>query len=208
MNNTRATILARVAIAERTTRLPPSAAAPAAVSAATPSLQQCVDRFARELLAIAVELHVCQDEATVRARLADLIDGKRVLSWDPVLLPYSAGTVLQRPVLGASPRDAQAEAEVGVTACDGAIADTGSLALLSGPGRSRTVSLLPPIHIAIVMRSDIYPTMSDFFAARQSAVDGAASCTFVTGPSRTADIEMTLTMGIHGPGRVIVLLGP
>jgi L-lactate dehydrogenase complex protein LldG len=208
MNDARATILARVANAERTTRLPQTTVAPMPVSAVAPSPQQCVDRFARELQAIAVELHVCPDEAAVRARLADLVAGKRVLSWDPALLPYGAGSVLQRPVLGASPREAQSDAEVGVTACDGAIAETGSLALLSGPGRSRIVSLLPPVHIAIVMRSDVYATMSDFFAERQSAVDRAASCTFVTGPSRSADIELTLTLGIHGPGRVIVLLGP
>jgi L-lactate dehydrogenase complex protein LldG len=208
MNDARATILARVASAERTMRLPPSTVAPIPVSAVVLSPQQCVDRFARELQAIGVELHLCADAATVRTHLADLVAGKRVLSWDPDLLPYGAGRVLNRPILGASPREAQSDAEVGVTACDGAIAETGSLALLSGPGRSRIVSLLPPVHIAIVMRSDVYPTMSDFFLARQADVDRAASCTFVTGPSRTADIELTLTLGIHGPGRVIVLLGP
>jgi L-lactate dehydrogenase complex protein LldG len=208
MNDARAAILARVASAERTTRLPQATVAPLPANAVVLSPEQCVDRFARELQAIGVELHVCADSATVRTRLAELVAGKRVLSWDPALLPYSAGSVLNRPILGASPREAQGDADVGVTACDGAIAETGSLALLSGPGRSRAVSLLPPVHVAIVMRSDLYQTMSDFFAARQSHVDRAASCTFVTGPSRTADIELTLTLGIHGPGRVVVLLGP
>jgi L-lactate dehydrogenase complex protein LldG len=50
--------------------------------------------------------------------------------------------------------------------------------------------------------------MGDYFRDRSEAIAGSACCTFITGPSRTADIELTLTLGVHGPGRVIVIVGP
>jgi L-lactate dehydrogenase complex protein LldG len=50
--------------------------------------------------------------------------------------------------------------------------------------------------------------MGEFFRERAADIAAAANCTFVTGPSRTADIELTLTLGVHGPGRVVVIVGP
>jgi L-lactate dehydrogenase complex protein LldG len=50
--------------------------------------------------------------------------------------------------------------------------------------------------------------MGEFFTARAEAMAQSANCTFVTGPSRTADIELSLTIGVHGPGKVVVILGP
>jgi L-lactate dehydrogenase complex protein LldG len=97
---------------------------------------------------------------------------------------------------------------VGVTGCHAAIAETGSLVLLSGPGTSRTVSLLPPVHLAVVRPEDLCSTLAELFATRQGLLRDAASCTIVTGPSRTADIELTLTLGVHGPGVVVVVIGP
>ena len=82
------------------------------------------------------------------------------------------------------------------------------MVLLSGPGRSRAVSLLPPVHVAIVRRGDLRASLGDFLREARDAMAGAASCTVVTGPSRTADIELTLTLGVHGPGAVIVVIGP
>jgi L-lactate dehydrogenase complex protein LldG len=131
-----------------------------------------------------------------------------VLSWDPAHLPYQAGTVLNDPTLGQSPRAFQATADVGVTGCDAAAAETGSLVMFSAPGRSRVVSLLPPFHVAVVERHRIHFSMAEVFDAYRDRLESSASCTFITGPSRTADIELTLTLGIHGPGRVAVIVGP
>src|SRR5262249_28187977 len=83
--------------------------------------------------------------------------------------------------------------EIGVTGCAAALAETGTLALLSGPGKPRAASLLPPVHVCIVRRDDIRSTMGEFFAERAGDIASAACCYFITGPSRTADIERAFT---------------
>lgn len=98
-----------------------------------------------------------------------------------------------------------AEADVGITWADYGVANTGSLALLSNPSQSRSVSLLPPVHIAILKAGDILPHMGDIFLKLNTA-KLPSSLTFITGPSRTSDIEMDLTLGVHGPGKVFVLI--
>ena len=64
------------------------------------------------------------------------------------------------------------------------------------------------MHLAVVRRQDLFFGMGEFFARHDARIAGEAACTFVTGPSRTADIELTLTLGVHGPGRVVVVVGP
>ena len=137
-----------------------------------------------------------------------IVSARSVLAWDARQLPYDVDRVLVGAARGSSPRDLQAAAQIGVTGCDAAIAETGSLVLLSGEGKPRTASLLPPIHLAIVSEADLRDTMDEFFRERAADIAGAACCTVVTGPSRTADIELTLTLGVHGPGQVIVIVGP
>ena len=203
----RAAVLARLAAAQRTARLPPPPAAKPFVS--TPrGVAECRERFAQELAGLGVDCHVESSPEAVRARVSALVEGKKVLSWDPEELPYGLGAVLSRAARGASPRAEQAAAEIGVTGCHGAVAETGSLAVLSGPGHSRSVSLLPPMHVAVVKPPDFCFTMGEFFAREARRIGEAACCTFITGPSRTADIELTLTLGVHGPGKVVVVVGP
>jgi L-lactate dehydrogenase complex protein LldG len=207
MSDARAAILNRVRQAERTARLPATAQvrvpAPAARTA-----DECLRRFLDELAALGVDAHVESSAADVRARVAACVAGRSVFSWDPQWLPYDVGAVLADATRGDSPGDRRADAEIGVTGCDAAIAETGSLALLSGEGRPRAASLLPPVHLAIVRRADLRFGMDEYFRERADAIASAACCTFVTGPSRTADIELTLTVGVHGPGKVIVVVGP
>lgn len=203
----RTAILARLAAAQRTALLPAPPAAKPFLSPAR-SMAECRERFVRELEALGVDCLVETSPEAVRGRVRGLVEGKKVLSWDADQLPYDVGSVLGGAVRGSQPRDEQAQAEIGVTGCHGAIAETGSLAVLSGRGCSRTVSLLPPVHVAVVRAADLLFSMGEFFARHSERIAGAAGCTFITGPSRTADIELTLTLGVHGPGRVIVIVGP
>ncbi len=203
----REAILARVRAAQGTAWLPASPVPAASAAPAVPPAD-LLDRFRRELDALGVANHLEATEEDVRRRVASLVAGKRVLAWDAGHLPYGVGTVLGDCAGSATPKDVQAETEIGVTGCHAALADTGSVVLLSGPGRSRAVSLLPPVHLAIVRRGDLRASLGDVLRESKDALAGAASCTVVTGPSRTADIELTLTLGVHGPGVVIVVVGP
>jgi len=96
---------------------------------------------------------------------------------------------------------------VGITGCFCAIAETGTLMLLSGPATPASVSLLPETHIALVPAARIVATMEQAFAllrAERGALPRAVN--FVSGPSRTGDIEQTIVLGAHGPCRVHLLI--
>jgi L-lactate dehydrogenase complex protein LldG len=208
VTDARTNILARLRQAERTGRVP-VASAPIQIPPAVPrAIDERVRRFVEELAALGVEAHVETAAADVRARVASIVAGLTVFSWDPACLPYDVASVIPNAIRGDSPRDQQAAAGIGVTGCDAALADTGSLVLLTGAGRPRAASLLPPTHLAIVRLNDLRDGAEEYFRDRGDAIASAANCTFVTGPSRTADIELTLTVGVHGPGRVIVVVGP
>jgi L-lactate utilization protein LutC len=206
----RTAILARVRAAQRTAVLPhphtPAEPGPSAAAPAVPT--ESLARFERELSALGVEVHHAESGDSARDVVRRAVHGKTVVNWDASALPHDLFSVLPAPSTGSSTRDEQAAAEIGVTASDAAIAETGSLVLLSGPGRARTVSLLPRTHLAVVRRGDIVPTLADAFERLHDRMQTAASCTVITGPSRTADIELTLTLGIHGPGHLIVVMAP
>jgi L-lactate dehydrogenase complex protein LldG len=104
-------------------------------------------------------------------------------------------------------RGARGDDLVGITGACCAIAETGTLVVLSGPTTPPSVSLLPETHIALVRRSSVLRSMEDAWShirTVESALPRAVS--FISGPSRTADIEQTVTLGAHGPYRVHIIL--
>ena len=116
-----------------------------------------------------------------------------------------------------SERDAQRQqlrekaihTEIGLTGVDYAIAETGTCVLIPRKGVSRLVSLLPPVHIAVVERGQVLPSLDEIFTLRRDAFnDGnlGSYMNFISGPSRSADIEYTLVTGVHGPGEVYMVL--
>ena len=96
--------------------------------------------------------------------------------------------------------------EVGITQAQAGIAETGTLVLDSSVERNRLVSLVPPVHIAILDASRIYMTLGETLSALQSGAEVSPAITFITGPSRTADIELTLAIGVHGPQELYVIV--
>ena len=103
-----------------------------------------------------------------------------------------------------------AESDIGITEVDFAIADTGTLVLFSENKKPRIPSVLAPVHIAVLKKENILTNIHELFSrikTQYSDLTEISSCmTFITGPSRTADIELSLTLGVHGPGRLIVFL--
>ncbi len=101
------------------------------------------------------------------------------------------------------------QADVGITWVDYAIGYTGTMALFNSANTGRSVSLLPPTHIAVMQKSDIVPTMSTVMRhlmERRGQGQLPSAIDFITGPSRTSDIEMDLSIGVHGPFRVWVVV--
>jgi L-lactate utilization protein LutC len=128
-------------------------------------------------------------------------------------------TMAVEEVATGSERDAQRQmwrekaivADIGVTGADWTIAETGTCVLIPRKGLSRVVSLLPPVHIAVVERGQVLPSLDELFALRREAFlsgEQIGYMNLITGPSRTADIEYTIVTGVHGPGEVhMVLIG-
>lgn len=102
------------------------------------------------------------------------------------------------------------QADVGITEVDYAIADTGTLILFSENKKTRVSSVLPPVHIAILKADNILSNIHELFSIikkdHPNLTELSSCITFITGPSRTADIELTLTLGVHGPGRLSVFI--
>ncbi len=108
-------------------------------------------------------------------------------------------------------REEMRHADVGLTGTDYALAETGSLVILPRQGLSRLVSLVPPVHIALVRPEEVLESLHDLFLLRRLEYkrrDGemGSYLNFITGPSRTADIEMTIVQGVHGPRAVHMIL--
>lgn len=96
---------------------------------------------------------------------------------------------------------------VGVTGCFCAVAETGTLMLLSGPDTFSSAALLPETHIAIVPESRVVGSIEDAFAlAKKERGELPRATNFISGPSRTGDIEQTIVLGAHGPYRVHLIL--
>ncbi len=96
--------------------------------------------------------------------------------------------------------------QAGITHCAGAIADTGTLVLLPDGGEPRTLSLVPPCHIALLAASTIADNLAGLVEAGRWQQAMPTNLLLVSGPSKTADIQQTLAYGAHGPSRLLVVL--
>jgi L-lactate dehydrogenase complex protein LldG len=163
-----------------------------------------------------------QEEAERKGPALETGQDQMVLTWQPELLPVPglaetlADTewrlVAPRDLTTPESREAVRFIRVGITGVDAAFAATGSMLLISAPGASRAASLLPLRHIALIPFSRLYANIEAFLAARRAGgelVDllrDRAAWHMITGPSKSADIEMNLTLGVHGPKFVHAIL--
>ncbi|MFO1020739.1 MAG: lactate utilization protein C [Planctomycetales bacterium] len=162
----------------------------------------------------------CRSLAEVNSYIRSLIErmgAKSVLCWkhplleklkiDSTIREYGAEPLLWDKLEGESEEERWLQtfaADLGITSVDWGIAETGSLVVCSrAGGRGRAVSLLPPVHLALLEPSQILPDLFDLYERLGEDLAGLPSnVALITGPSKTGDIQLQLTTGVHGPGEV------
>jgi L-lactate dehydrogenase complex protein LldG len=147
-------------------------------------------------------------------KLADFLRNEKVRR-----VALAGGGILEKLNLAASLRQAGFDAQLwrhltlddlydfdcGVTNVDFAVAETGTLVVRASPAHGRALSLVPPIHVAVVEQANLLQDLVDLFQSLTSQGLGSA-VSLITGPSKTSDIEMNLVVGVHGPMKVQVFL--
>ena len=183
-----------------------------------------LERFQREFERVAGVLHrvpTVHEVPAVVGRLARAREAQSVLTWHPSALGFdpTPGLVAEKLTAHTMPemlpgtgqrqalRETIAATPLGLTGIDVALAETGTMILRSGPGRPRSTSLLPACHVAVFDRTALVETLAQVGVLLEEWHEGGghapgAVINFITGPSRTADIELTLTRGVHGPKEV------
>lgn len=179
----------------------PANAAAAMKSAQTPA--QIAEVFDRQLQALGGSFYRCS-ASEAGEQILQLLrqEGvEKIQAWESAFLPVEIVDRLQQAGISVA-QNPDPELRAGLTGAVAGAAHSASLLLTAAPGRPLTASLLPEIHIAVVKAADLYPHVSDLLALEE--VRRASSAVLVSGPSRTADIEMSLTIGVHGPRQIHV----
>jgi L-lactate dehydrogenase complex protein LldF len=168
-----------------------------------PSLAERVARFDTELTALEGKF-ICVMQAELVQKVWALLHERKITSiiaWEADRLPVGLlDGLVEKGIQVTHTPDPKVEA--GLTGALAGVAETGTLVLPGGKGRPLTTSLLPQLHIAVLRAENILPDMAA--ALKLPELRQCAAAALVSGPSRTADIEMTLTLGVHGPRDVTV----
>ena len=182
------------------------------------------DKMAAEVDAVGGKAFRVPDLLAARELLATLLEeafAKSALCWEHDLLTrlglvefLQSRSIVRHSYQSLSRLDFPAQratmlaCDIGISSVDCAIAETGTLMVCSRPGQERVASLLPLMHVAIVERQQIVPDLIDAFGILHQRGLGnlPSNTTFITGPSKTGDIELQLTTGVHGPKHWRVIL--
>jgi len=162
-------------------------------------------RFRERAISLASSVEETASPADVPARVAAYLR-ERALPLRAVCWRALSGLDWGASGIEVEARGARGDDLVGITGAACAIAETGTLVLLSGADTPPTVSLLPETHIAVVSRARIVRSMEDAWALLRAEGGLPRAVNFISGPSRTADIEQTVTLGAHGPYRVHIVI--
>ena len=210
-------VLTRLKSAAGTAAAP--AAQPPPLPPATYSRQEKIDRLKTLMEAMRTEVHLTSEkdwlgllEDILRQRnIKDLLYGPRSpigaaleQHWQtavdglPELVPYEVEIEALK--------DRVFDVAAGITSTRGGIAETGALILWSSKQEPRLMSLVPPIHIAILRADKIYNSLAEVMQKENWSANMPTNAFLISGPSKTADIELVLAFGVHGPKELIVLV--
>ncbi len=178
-----------------------------------PSKEEQLALFKENSLALKTEVHLVAslDEAgQILIALAAKENWKQIAAHQEVLaLGLAEKLTLPRLVTDTGYATADLETcDAGITACDALVAQTGSILITTASAGGRALSVLPPHHIVIARISQIVPDLATALreAHKRYAPNWPSCLSFITGPSRTGDIERILVLGAHGPKRLTVFL--
>jgi L-lactate dehydrogenase complex protein LldG len=181
-------------------------------------------RFSKELGALTGEVYPVTGDEEARAKVLEVLEqfeAKSILAWDFSNIPVegleaairSTGIEIIQPDSHDEMRmetlNAGIGAQVGLTGADAAAATTGTLIFTTGPGKGRIPTVLAPVFLAVITLDQLVPRLESWVAKQRAQglpfTDSANVC-FITGPSRTGDIEMQMVLGVHGPGKIRVIV--
>lgn len=166
--------------------------------------------FVQNFEKLAGKSFVVRHHPAVLDAIAPLLAGKRAVASNAPFLAACGITTLPQVQSGFTDREilraACVSADVGITSADYALAETGTLVMLSGPKEARLISLLPLVHIAVFPRSRMLANLDELLAILPNPAEQTSSMVLITGPSRTADIEQILVRGVHGPGEIYAVI--
>lgn len=189
---------------------PPASAPPVRLRAPQTDREARIASMLERLEALAGKTYRALNLEDARGFAAGLLTGKRAIASNAPFLAQCGVTALPGVRSGVTDREELRElcatCDCGVTSADYALADTGTLVMLSSPQEARMISLLPPAHLAIVPADSILGSLDELFTMLPNPAELTSSMVLITGPSRTADIEQILVRGVHGPGEITVVV--
>jgi len=181
--------------------------------------EDLLERFTASLEAVDGTVHTTRGLVALNEIVA-LHGPGRLIAWDDASLPIpgaaerlvAAGcgrvdsTVPQDNDGRGAHQSTYFDVRFGLTGAEAAFAESGSIVIRSGPGRPRMASLIPLVHIALLPIDRIFRSQMHWMSEGEVGLSEAANVVYVTGPSRTADIEQQLNLGVHGPRAVHVVI--
>ena len=172
------------------------------------SKEMLIQNFSESLKFVGGNFSLVYDEREAAEVLLSIISEKRAgkiaISDAPLVKKITGFLNASAEFTENAAADVLFESDLGVTSAQWAIAETGTLVLESERERHRLTSLVPPIHVCILEARNIRQTLGEILEILQKNLN--RTITFVTGASRTSDIELTLAIGVHGPGELHVIL--
>ncbi|MBI3680235.1 MAG: LUD domain-containing protein [Acidobacteria bacterium] len=187
----------------------PAPAPEARIRVSSIGLDARLDLFQTRLEALGGKVHRAVTLIEARDQVARLIGDSAAVASNAGLLrragitalPGVGSGFLEEPAL----REACTTASFGVTSADYGLAEMGSLVTFAS-SEARLISLLPPAHIAVLAKATLLTGLDELYERHPLPAEGSSSMVLITGPSRSADIEMILVRGVHGPGVVHVIV--
>jgi L-lactate dehydrogenase complex protein LldG len=183
--------------------------------------EDLIDRFCAELEAVSGTPHRTENADEALETVLELMEGhQNFMARGHLPIPGLAGRLIHDGyrIAGSDVPHDRGERlrhqleyetlEVGITGVDALLAESGSIVLTSGREAPRMASLIPDVHIAVATTDQLCWSLSHLFSEQPDLVTRGSNLVVITGPSRTGDIEQTITLGVHGPRTLHVVLMP